>query len=1743
MKRVFTKVFSPVFLAFVCSALGFTAQAQTFTKAVATSGTNDHVSALTSDKFGNVWAIVNPTNGSTSSLVEYVGGTGSPQTISTGFSDNDPSDGSLTDGLASDSHGNIYESDNSDVTSGVIYKYTYPSYTKSTLVTGSANIGYFQAITVGPDDNLYVVQYNANGNTANTSPASGDWEIALYSTTSVVTNTGSVGGTVLYNNLDNQFFVGYHNNQTTYDAVTAIVGLQVDASLNIYVADGWDDSQNPNNTNGGHIYKLLKPGSGNTYTLGSTVSSNLHATALAMDATRTNLYASLSLTSDHAYSVVKYTNGTGSPTTLYTGLTSAGLYFPFGLAYVSDTKFFVSDGFVDASDTGNLDIIYGTPTNQASNVSFSSIGTTSATASWTNGGGSTRAVFINQTSSTSSTPSPSNGTAYTAAVGAYTGGTQAGSGWYCVYNGTGTSTSISGLSAGTPYRVAVIEYNGTTGSQNYLATAGTGNPANFTTASPTIIAPGGTTTVPTAISGSAGSSTSFAISASNLSANVTATAPTNFQVSSDNSSWNTTATITQSGGTITNAPVYVRLSGSGSVGSQSGNVSLASSGATTVNQAVSGTLNSASTTISSLTATSGTTTNAASISWTATFAASVSGLSSSDFGLSTSGVSGASITGVSGSGTSWTITASTGSGDGTIQLVMNGTSGVTPSVSNIPFAGSTYTIDKTAPSIAIGSPSLSATNGGPVTYTVTYSDTHFSSSTLGTGNITLNKTGNANGTVAVSGSGTSYTVTISSITGDGSLGFTIGAGTATDAAGNSAAASSASTTFTVDNTAPTIAIGSPSKSITNSSAVSYTVTYSDTHFSSSTLGTGNITLNKTGNANGTVAVSGSGTSYTVTISSITGDGSLGFTIGAGTATDAAGNSAAASSASTTFTVDNTAPAIAIGSPSLSATNSGPVSYTVTYSDANFSSSSLGTGNITLNKTGNANGTVAVSGSGTSYTVTISSITGTGSLGFTIGAGTATDLAGNSAAASSPSTTFTVDNTAPVVNTIAAQDPLQTNQTSLDYTVTFSKPVTGVDPSDFTVTKGGTVTSGAISVTATSSSTYNVSINGVGGDGSFRLDLNSSGTGIADGVGNPISGGFTGGDTYTVDNTPPSIAIGSPSVSSTINGPVTYTVTYSDANFATSQLVPGNITLNKTGNANGSVAVSGSGTSYTVTISSITGAGTLGISIAAGTATDQAGNSAAASSPSTTFTAGSTDATLSGLAISNGTLSPSFNSTVVAYTDAVGYAQNSIKLTPTVNDANATVTVKGNTTTSGSQSVGIALSVGDNVIPVVVTAEDGITTKEYDVTVTRAQSTNDTLTTLRIAPYAVLTPVGGSGHPYFAANEPYYVTSVTIIPTYGNGNSSVTINGSLVASGTASQPISLNVGPNTITEVITAQNGNSRTVTIIVTRAASSNANLSFMHLSNGAALSPAFSHGTTSYTATVLNAVSAMTVTPTLANANASVTVNGSATASGSASAPVNLNVGDNTITVTTTAQDGVTQMTYTVVVTRQMSHIASLSFIRLSNGTTGNNIAYSPAFNYMTTEYNASVTSAVTSVTVLARLSDPNSTLTINGNPATSGVASAPIAIHSGPNTVNIGILAADGTTTGNYDVIVTAPGSAPPITQPVESIAVATTNGLNTSGNNLVVRPGVSPNGDGVNDYLTIDGINNYPDNKLLIMNRNGALVYEAKGYDNNSKIFDGHSNKDGKLQTPGTYFYSLEYTEKGVTKHKTGYIILKY
>ncbi|MGS2764541.1 gliding motility-associated C-terminal domain-containing protein [Sinomicrobium sp. M5D2P9] len=99
----------------------------------------------------------------------------------------------------------------------------------------------------------------------------------------------------------------------------------------------------------------------------------------------------------------------------------------------------------------------------------------------------------------------------------------------------------------------------------------------------------------------------------------------------------------------------------------------------------------------------------------------------------------------------------------------------------------------------------------------------------------------------------------------------------------------------------------------------------------------------------------------------------------------------------------------------------------------------------------------------------------------------------------------------------------------------------------------------------------------------------------------------------------------------------------------------------------------------------------------------------------------------------------------------------------------------------------------------------------------------------------------------------------------------------------------------------------------------------------------------------------------------------------------------------------------------------------------------------------------------------------------------------------------------------------------------------------NSLEVYNGISPNGDGKNDFFYLKGIEHYPDNTVEVYNRWGVLVYEAKGYNNTDVRFNGYSRgratiNKGKLLPTGTYFYILKYkSEDGRAKDRSGYLYI--
>ena len=295
-----------------------------------------------------------------------------------------------------------------------------------------------------------------------------------------------------------------------------------------------------------------------------------------------------------------------------------------------------------------------------------------------------------------------------------------------------------------------------------------------------------------------------------------------------------------------------------------------------------------------------------------------------------------------------------------------------------------------------------------------------------------------------------------------------------------------------------------------------------------------------------------------------------------------------------------------------------------------------------------------------------------------------------------------------------------------------------------------------------------------------------------------------------------------------------------------------------------------------------------------------------------------NADLGGLTISSGTLSPQFSSSDITYTASVDNSVTQVTVTSTASDSLATITVNGNTVTSGTGYILTGLTVDEpNTVTVIVTAQDS-TTKTYIITLTRAASLSDN------ADLGSLTISSGTLSPQFSSSDITYtasvdnsVTQVTVTSTASDSLATITVNGNTVTSGTGYILTGLTVDePNTVTVIVTAQDSTTKTYIITLTRAASlsDNADLGGLTISSGT-LSPQFSSSDITYTASVDNSVTQVTVTSTASDSLATIAVNGNTVTSGTGYILTGLTVGTTTVTVIVTAQDSTTK-TYTITVT-----------------------------------------------------------------------------------------------------------------------------------------------------------------------------------------------------------------------------------
>ncbi|MCD1259884.1 S-layer homology domain-containing protein [Paenibacillus athensensis] len=186
------------------------------------------------------------------------------------------------------------------------------------------------------------------------------------------------------------------------------------------------------------------------------------------------------------------------------------------------------------------------------------------------------------------------------------------------------------------------------------------------------------------------------------------------------------------------------------------------------------------------------------------------------------------------------------------------------------------------------------------------------------------------------------------------------------------------------------------------------------------------------------------------------------------------------------------------------------------------------------------------------------------------------------------------------------------------------------------------------------------------------------------------------------------------------------------------------------------------------------------------------------------------------------IAPAFSASVFDYTVNVDHSVTSLDLLFTKGDSLQTLAVTGATLHNATGNVeaytASNLSLGSNLITVVLTAENGAT-NTYTVTINRGLSSNADLSGLTLAG-VTLNPAFAAATTAYQAKAVNTVSRTAVTATAADPNATLTVNGLAVTSGQPSGLIALNVGTTKITVVVTAQDGTVKTYSVAVTRAAS-----------------------------------------------------------------------------------------------------------------------------------------------------------------------------------------------------------------------------------------------------------------------------------------------------------------------------------
>lgn len=559
-------------------------------------------------------------------------------------------------------------------------------------------------------------------------------------------------------------------------------------------------------------------------------------------------------------------------------------------------------------------------------------------------------------------------------------------------------------------------------------------------------------------------------------------------------------------------------------------------------------------------------THATSIVFDVVFSEGVTGFTGSDIDFTGSSVGGlsASVVAIDTSRYTVTVTGMVGTGVVKVSIPAGAATSIANSADSLASTSTDNQVnfDLVAPTVTINQASGQAdpTSTGPILFTVVFSenvtgfgaaDVDLSSSSLGglSAAVTQNTPSN-------------YTVSVTGMSGNGTVVAKVVAGAALDAAGNASAASTSTdntVTFSTSGSAPTVTINQGASQLDPTNATSILF---DVVFSEGVTGFTGTDIDFTGSSVGglSASVTPIDTSrYTVSVTGMVGTGLVKVSIPAGAATSISGSIASMASTSTDNQVsfDLVAPTVTINQANGQAdpATSGPILFTVVFSE---NVTGFGSADIDLSGSSLSGLSATVTpNSPSNYTVSVTGMSGTGTVVAKVVAGAALDVVGNASAGStSGDNTVTFDGVSPSVTiNQAVGQPDPTTVASIVFSVKFSEPVTGFSSAD--VSFAGSTVGGSLSANVTGSlDTYTVTVTGMTSAGLVIATIPAGGATDAAGNANLASTSTDNSVQFLLESNPGSIGF-TQSVYNTTEDPAVHTVT---------------MTVTRTGGTDGAVSI-------------------------------------------------------------------------------------------------------------------------------------------------------------------------------------------------------------------------------------------------------------------------------------------------------------------------------------------------------------------------------------------------------------------------------------------------------------------------------------------------------------------------------------------------------------------------------------------